>query len=63
VYLDSGDSGPSQDDLTQTGVLAAAWQAKPGVVVDHVTQAGARHSEVYWRQRIPGALAFGLGPR
>ena len=27
----------------------------------HVVQPGAQHNEVYWAQRLPGALRFLLG--
>ncbi|RYE93618.1 MAG: alpha/beta hydrolase, partial [Myxococcales bacterium] len=66
VYVDSGDSGPSQDDVSNTAKLAAAY-AQAGYVegetLRYVVQPGASHSEVYWAQRLPGALAFLLGPR
>ncbi|WP_394840550.1 alpha/beta hydrolase [Pendulispora brunnea] len=63
VYIDSGNAGNSNDDVTRTARLAAIWKAKPGISVNYLVQDGATHSEVYWRQRIPGALAFLLGPR
>jgi predicted alpha/beta superfamily hydrolase len=63
VYIDSGDSGTASDDVGLTAKLADAWKAKGGVAVDYRVQHGASHSEVYWRQRIAGALAFLLGPR
>ncbi|MGZ3476329.1 MAG: alpha/beta hydrolase [Polyangiales bacterium] len=66
VYVDSGDSGPSNDDVTNTKDLAGAFRSL-GFVDDislkYVVQAGATHSEVYWAQRLPGALRFLLGPR
>lgn len=58
IYIDSGDSGTSQDDVANTGQLAALWKTKPNVEVDYLVQNGASHNETYWRQRIPGALAF-----
>lgn len=63
VYIDSGNAGNSNDDVTNTTALANVWKTKAGVTVSHVVQSGATHSEVYWRQRIPGALAFLLGAR
>ena len=65
VYVDSGDSGPSSDDVTETATLAQAYQAlgyAPGASLDYVVQAGGQHSEIYWAQRLPAALAFLLGP-
>lgn len=58
IYIDSGNAGPSQDDVTNTAALAATWKTKPGVAVDYLVADGAQHNESYWRQRIPGALAF-----
>ena len=63
AYLDSGDSGTDNDDVTQTTSLAQAWRNSGFVTVDHVVQAGGQHGEYWWRQRLPGALAFLLGPR
>ena len=63
VYLDSGNVGDSNDDVTQTARLAGVWKQKPDLTVDYLVQDGATHSEVFWRQRIPGALSFLLGPR
>jgi predicted alpha/beta superfamily hydrolase len=62
VYVDSGDSGPSRDDLTNTAELAAAYRER-GASLKYVVQAGASHNEYWWRQRLPGALAFLIGPR
>ncbi len=62
TYVDSGDAGPDDDDSTDTALLAAAYQAT-GTDLDYLVQPDGQHSEVYWRQRIPGALAFLLGPR
>lgn len=66
VYVDSGDSGASMDDVENTRAHAAAWRAA-GYVDDqsllHVVQRGASHSEVWWARRLPGALRFLLGPR
>lgn len=63
VYIDSGNAGTSGDDYVNTTNLANAWKLKAGVTVKHLIQNGATHSETYWRQRIPGALQFLLGPR
>ena len=73
VYLDSGNAGvfaqpdpwPAQanfDDYTQTAQLAVAYQ-QTGVDLDYLLQDGGQHSEVYWKQRVPGTLAFLFGPR
>jgi predicted alpha/beta superfamily hydrolase len=62
VYVDSGDSGTSQDGLADTANLAQAYRSR-GANLDYLVQAGAQHNEYYWRQRAPGALAFLLGPR
>jgi len=66
VYVDSGDSGSSSDDMANTKLLADAYRGI-GFVDDstlkYVLQTGATHSEVYWAQRLPGALGFLLGPR
>jgi predicted alpha/beta superfamily hydrolase len=66
VYLDSGDSGPSNDDVTQTKQLSQAYEQVgyvEGSDLHYVVQSGASHSEVYWAQRLPGGLQFLLGPR
>ncbi len=66
VYLDSGDSGPSSDDVSNTNLLAAAYLSigyVEGQDFHHLVAAGHQHSETYWAQRLPGALAFLLGPR
>jgi predicted alpha/beta superfamily hydrolase len=64
VYVDSGDSGTSNDDETDTASLAAAYKALgyvQGSTLDYLVQAGGQHSEIYWAQRLPGTLAFLLG--
>jgi predicted alpha/beta superfamily hydrolase len=64
VYIDSGDSGTSNDDVTQTAMLHAQYQSlgySDGSTLKYVVQAGGQHSEIYWAQRLPGALAFLLG--
>ncbi len=62
IYLDSGDSGAVDDDVELTANLAAGFEAAQaageGITVLHQVQPGAEHSEIFWRQRIPGALAF-----
>jgi predicted alpha/beta superfamily hydrolase len=66
VYVDSGDSGPSNDDVTNTTELAARYR-KVGYTDQkdllHVVKAGAQHSEIYWAARLPAALHFLLGAR
>ena len=62
VYVDSGDSGTSQDDKVNTALLADAYRAR-GATLKYLVQRGASHNETWWRQRLPGALAFLLGPR
>ena len=66
VYVDSGDSGSSNDDVTNTNMLAATYVNigyTSGVDFLHVVQAGGQHNEVYWAERLPGALQFLFGPR
>jgi predicted alpha/beta superfamily hydrolase len=62
VYVDSGDAGDSQDDQANTANLAQIYRTR-GATLDYLVQHGALHNEFYWRQRVPGALAFLLGPR
>lgn len=66
VYVDSGDSGASNDDVVNTTELAARYR-KVGYTdqkdLFHVVQAGAIHNEIYWAQRLPAALHFLLGAR
>ncbi len=66
VYIDSGDSGPSMDDLENTRMHAAAWRSA-GYTDDrdlrYVVGRGAAHNEAAWAQRLPGAFRFLLGPR
>lgn len=66
VYIDSGDSGSSSDDVTNTTELAARYR-KVGYTDNkdllHVVQTGAEHSEIYWAARLPAALRFLLGAR
>ena len=64
VYVDSGDSGTSSDDMANTKKLAQTYRDVgyiDGKDLDYVLQAGASHSEIYWAQRLPGALQFLLG--
>jgi len=66
VYLDSGDSGVDDDDVTQTAKLAEVYRALgyvEGRDLKYVVQKGAVHNETYWAQRLPEALHFLLGPR
>ena len=66
VYVDSGDSGPSSDDVTNTTELAARYRTVGYVdntTLLHVVQAGGQHNEIYWAQRLPAALHFLLGAR
>jgi predicted alpha/beta superfamily hydrolase len=66
VYVDSGDSGASMDDVTNTRQLAQTYDQHgytPGVDLLHVVQPGASHNEQFWSQRFPGAMAFLLGAR
>ena len=66
VYVDSGDSGASNDDVTNTTELAARYR-KAGYTDNkdllHVVQPGAIHNETYWASRLPAALHFLLGAR
>jgi len=64
VYVDSGDSGTDNDDVADTNVLAQTWLDlgyQEGVDFHHVVQAGGQHNEIYWAQRLPGALRFLVG--
>lgn len=64
MYVDSGDSGASNDDKANTKLLADAYiklGLVEGTTLKYVVQSGATHSEVYWAQRLPGALSFLLG--
>ncbi len=66
VYLDSGDSGASNDGVTDTADLDRAYEDAgyvEGADLHYLVAPGHEHNEVYWRQRLPGALAFLLGPR
>ena len=64
VYVDSGDSGASSDDVVNTADLAAKYRSVgyvDGSTLKYVVQAGGQHNEIYWSQRLPAALAFLLG--
>jgi predicted alpha/beta superfamily hydrolase len=66
VYVDSGDSGASMDDVTDTAMLADAYESVgyvEGTDFHYVVQPGGQHNEIYWAQRLPAALAFLLPPR
>lgn len=66
VYVDSGDAGASSDGVADTAVLAEALRTagyREGVDLRYLVQRGAEHNESWWAQRLPGALAFLLGPR
>lgn len=66
VYVDSGDAGPSSDDVTNTAKLAQTYRDVgyvDGSTLDYVVQHGGQHNEIYWAQRLPAALHFLLGPR
>jgi predicted alpha/beta superfamily hydrolase len=66
VYVDSGDAGVDNDDVANTNLLAAAYLSigyVEGQDFHHLVAHGDQHSEVYWAKRLPGALAFVLGPR
>lgn len=61
VYLDSGDSGPSQDDAANTALLAARLRAvgyRDGADLLYILAPGATHTESAWAARLPGALRF-----
>jgi predicted alpha/beta superfamily hydrolase len=66
VYVDSGDSGTSNDDVANTTELAARYRSV-GYVDNkdllHVVQSGGQHNEIYWAERLPAALHFLLGAR
>ena len=62
IYVDSGNAGTDDDDVTLTAQLAEAY-ADAGVDLDYLVQDGGQHSELYWGQRVPGTMQFLLGPR
>ena len=64
VYLDSGDSGPSSDDVDNTRDLAQVYTSlgyADAGVFRYTVQAGATHTEAAWASRLPGAMGFLLG--
>lgn len=66
VYIDSGDSGNSNDDVTNTAALAGAYRTLGYVdhsTLEYVVQPGGTHTESAWASRLPHALEFLLGPR
>lgn len=66
LYLDSGDSGQDMDDVANTDKLAQTYLSigfVEGLDFHHIVQPGGQHNEIYWAERLPGALAFLLGPR
>jgi predicted alpha/beta superfamily hydrolase len=63
VYVDSGDSGPSNDDQANTAALAQAYVDVGWIAVQHDVGHGDSHDEAAWARRLPGALRFLLGPR
>jgi predicted alpha/beta superfamily hydrolase len=66
VYVDSGDGGASSDGAADTADLARTYEATGYVEGDdfhYVLAPGHEHNETWWRVRLPGALAFLLGPR
>ncbi|MFO0616282.1 MAG: alpha/beta hydrolase-fold protein [Polyangiaceae bacterium] len=63
VYVDSGGDADGKAD---TDLLAAAYLGIGYVENDnfrHVVQPNAAHNEVYWAERLPGAMQLVLGPR
>ena len=62
LYLDSGNAGTDDDDVGLTASLDQAYR-DAGMPIDYLVQDGGQHSEYYWAQRVPGTLAFLLGPR
>jgi predicted alpha/beta superfamily hydrolase len=66
VYVDSGNAGPSNDDVTNTAALAQKFRDVgyvDGTTLKYVVQNGGQHNEIYWAERLPAALAFMMGPR
>jgi len=61
LRLVGGRRGP-RDDVDDTAHLAQIFTRR-GADLDYLVQHGGQHSEVYWRQRVPGALGFLLGGR
>jgi predicted alpha/beta superfamily hydrolase len=66
VYVDSGDAGTDNDDVTQTATVAQVYRTlgyTDGTTLQYLVQSGGMHNETYWSQRLPGALQFLIGPR
>lgn len=66
IHVDSGDSGNSQDGVTDTRDLAAHLRTAgyvDGSTLEYLVQPGASHTEQFWAQRMPGVFKFLLGPR
>jgi predicted alpha/beta superfamily hydrolase len=64
LYLDSGAGdvdGEAETDLLAQAYLAQGYSV--GARFRHVVQQGAAHNELYWAQRLPGALQLLLGSR
>ena len=61
LYVDSGDSGASNDDAANTAELAGALRSAgyvDGVNLLYVLATGATHTESAWAARLPAALRF-----
>lgn len=61
LYVDSGDSGASNDDAANTAELAGALRSAgyvDGVDILYVLATGATHTESAWAARLPSALRF-----
>ncbi len=66
VYVDVGDSGPTEDGKADTELLAAAFRDAgytDGEDFLFLVSPGDAHNEAAWARRFPGALRFLLGPR
>ncbi len=61
IYLDSGDSGPANDNAVLTMNLRSGLMAKGYVLLrdlKHVVGYGHLHNEAAWAARLPGALTY-----
>ena len=68
IYIDYDDDGLNDDGDggDETDMLIGAYVQKGYVVGQNlmkVVQPGGMHSEMYWAQRLPGALGFLFGKR
>ena len=63
VYLDVGTNNDGQTGTEQLYAKYKSVGYADGVDLKYVVQQGASHSEVYWAQRLPGALVWLFGPR